>query len=247
MQLRWPYPRIMAHRCGGMVAPENTAAGLRAPAARGFRGVEFDVMLSGEGTPLLIHDETWERTTDGRGRVAETTDAEIARLDAGGRFDAHFAGEPVPTFETAARLCRELGLAANVEIKPARGHERATGRSVAAAAARWRDETGPPPLLSSFSEAALAAAREAAPDLPRGLLVKSVPKDWRSRLERLGCIALHCDAKANATAAMARIAAEVPLVCYTVNDIGKARELLAAGIATLITDRIDLIPPALQP
>ncbi|MCC7269211.1 MAG: glycerophosphodiester phosphodiesterase, partial [Rhodocyclaceae bacterium] len=94
----WPHPRLIAHRCGGALAPENTLAGLRKAFELGYRAVEFDVMLSGDGTPVLIHDETLERTTDGRGRVADTSDAELARLDAGSWRGAQFAGEPLPSF-----------------------------------------------------------------------------------------------------------------------------------------------------
>ena len=63
----WPHPRIIAHRGGGALAPENTLAGLRRARSLGFSAVEFDVMLAGDGVPVLMHDETLERTTDGRG------------------------------------------------------------------------------------------------------------------------------------------------------------------------------------
>ena len=79
----WPYPRIVAHRGGGRLAPENTLGAIRLGASMGFKGVEFDVMLAGDGTPLLIHDETLERTTNGRGEVAAMPYSEIAKLDAG--------------------------------------------------------------------------------------------------------------------------------------------------------------------
>jgi glycerophosphoryl diester phosphodiesterase len=238
----WPYPRLMAHRCGGVLAPENTLAGLRAAASLGLRAVEFDVMLSADATPLLIHDETWDRTTDRCGRVADTCDETIARIDAGARFGPEFAGEPVPTLEAAARQCRVLGLAANVEIKPAAGYEEATGRVVAEAAMRlWRD-ADLPPLLSSFSEASLGAAREVAPQLRLGLLVRSIPADWRQRMARHDCLSLHCDATANRLARLRDIAGEgIPIVCYTVNRRDAARALLAAGVATVITDRIDIV------
>ena len=73
-------PRIIAHRCGGSLAPENTLAGLRASIALGCAGVEFDVMLSADGSPWVIHDETLERTTDGTGTVEEKTVGEVGRL-----------------------------------------------------------------------------------------------------------------------------------------------------------------------
>ena len=76
----WPLPAVVAHRCGGALAPENTLAGLDASAACGCRGVEFDVMLSADGTPFLIHDETLARTTDGHGAVAATVDAVLRRV-----------------------------------------------------------------------------------------------------------------------------------------------------------------------
>ncbi len=165
--MAWPHPRLIAHRGGGALAPENTLAGLRTAASLGYRGVEFDVMLSADGTPVLIHDETLERTTDGRGRVADASDAELARLDAGSWHGEQFAGEPLPSFGDAAELCLALGLWANVEIKPSAGREAETGRKVAQAARElWAGAA--PPLLSSFSLEALAAARDAAPELPRG-------------------------------------------------------------------------------
>ncbi|MGH8730911.1 MAG: glycerophosphodiester phosphodiesterase family protein, partial [Burkholderiales bacterium] len=67
----WPYPRIIAHRGGGVLAPENTLAGLELAHNLGFLGVEFDVKLSEDGTPILLHDDTLDRTTDGRGPVTD--------------------------------------------------------------------------------------------------------------------------------------------------------------------------------
>jgi len=235
-------PRVIAHRCGGILAPENTLAGLRMAAAQGCRGVEFDVMLSGDGTPVLIHDETLERTTDGQGRVAETSDAELARLDAGSRHSAQFAGEPLPAFGDAAELCLALGLWANVEIKPSLGVDAETGRKVAARAAEiWSGSQ--PPLLSSFSLAALDAARVAAPALPRGLLTEAPPADWLAILRRLGCATLHCSRDHFSTRLLDEArAAGVPVLVYTVNDPEEAAALLRAGVAAVFTDRIDLMP-----
>jgi glycerophosphoryl diester phosphodiesterase len=235
-------PRVIAHRCGGILAPENTLAGLRVAAAQGCRGVEFDVMLSGDGTPVLIHDETLERTTDGHGRVAETSDAELARLDAGSWHGAQFAGEPLPAFGDAAELCLALGLWANVELKPSHGTDAETGRKVALRAAElWEGQ--PSPLLSSFSHVALEAARAVAPDLPRGLLTVAPPPDWLAILRRLGCATLHCSRHHFSPRLLNEAqAADVPLLVYTVNDPEDAETLLRQGVAAVFTDRIDLLP-----
>ena len=235
--MSWPYPKIVAHRGGGALAPENTLGAIRLGASMGFRGVEFDVMLAGDGTPVLMHDETLERTTNGRGAVAQTPYPVLARLDAG-------KGEPVPSFEQAGRLCRELGLWANVEIKPAQGHERATGEAVGRMAQfLWRG-ADLAPLLSSFSAEALAAVRDAAPELPRGVLMGKILVDWERQVRRLECVALHCDHK-HLDEALARQvrSARYGLLVYTVNEPAAARRLFGWGIDCLVTDALDRIDP----
>jgi glycerophosphoryl diester phosphodiesterase len=238
--MSWPYPRVIAHRCGGALAPENTLAGLRIAARLGCRAVEFDVMLSRDGVPVLIHDDTLERTTDGCGRVADTDLAALRRLDAGLRHAPAFSGEPLPTLAEAIACCNELGLLANIEIKPSPGFELATGAGVALLTQKlWRGAT--PPLLSSFSEDALTAAALAAPQLPRALLVDEVPGDWAERLRRLGANAIHCAAAGFEVWQAATLAAAgVPLACYTINHPYRAETLFAAGVAAVFTDRPDL-------
>lgn len=227
-------PRWIAHRGGGSLAPENTLAGIRLAARLGLRAVEFDVMLSADGTPVLIHDETLERTTNGRGRVAETADAVLFALDAGD-------GEPVPTFRAAASLCRELGLLANVEIKPAGGYERATAEAVAQVALSVWQGSARLPLLSSFSLEALAVARDRAPQLPRGLLYDQVPADWHAAFVELDARTLHCAAgQVDGQLLAAAAAHRVPLLCFTVNCPEQAKMLFAGGVAALFTDRLDL-------
>jgi glycerophosphoryl diester phosphodiesterase len=229
-----PLPRWFAHRGGGMLAPENTLAGIRLAARLGYRAVEFDVMLNGDGTPVLIHDETLQRTTNGRGRVCETGDAQLFTLDAGN-------GEPVPRFADAAALCREYGLLANVEIKPAAGYEARTAEVVATLAEHLWQGAAVPPLLSSFSLEALAVARDVAPALARGVLFERVPTDWPAVLERLQAVSLHCAARSLGDDVLAEAGARgIPVLCYTVNDPGLAARLFGRGVHALFTDRLDL-------
>jgi len=229
-----PLPRWIAHRGGGSLAPENTLAGIRVAARLGFRAVEFDVMLSGDGTPVLIHDETLERTTDGAGRVCDTPDPLLFALDAG-------HGERIPRFAEAAALCRELGLLANVEIKPAAGNELATAEVVARQTADlWRGAQVPP-LISSFSLAALAVARDVAPEISRGILFEAAPRDWLAQVHRLRAISLHCDADLVRDEVLAEARAhDIPVLCYTVNSEKQAEMLFARGVSGLFTDRLDL-------
>lgn len=243
----WPYPRYVAHRGGGSLAPENTLAAMRVGYAHGYRMVECDVKLSGDGTLVLMHDATVDRTTNGSGRVAGMTWGELARLDAGHfRRDTlpQFAGEPVPTLEAVARYCLANAMAINIEIKPCPGREAETGAAVAIEALRhWRD-AAVPPLISSFSEAALERARERAPGLPRALLQHEPSADWLERLARLDCVALDADFR-GLTSGIVETAhqAGYRVACYTPNDPADVRELVGWGVDCIITDAIDLIVP----
>ena len=80
----WPYPRWIAHRGAGKLAPENTLAAFRLGASHGYRAFECDVKLSADGVPFLLHDTTLERTTSGQGTASQLTWGELSRLDAGG-------------------------------------------------------------------------------------------------------------------------------------------------------------------
>lgn len=240
----WPYPRMIAHRGGGTLAPENTLAAIRTAPRHGYRGVEFDVMLSADAQVVLIHDETLARTTSGRGNVADTPAAILAGLDAGSWKDARFAGEPVPSFEAAAALCIELGLWANIEIKPAKGHDARTGDVAGRIAARLWQGAKTLPLISSFRRAALVAAHETAPDFPLGWLVDRIEPGWQQQLAELGCVSLNCN-QAHLTEAQARQIKDAGywLFCWTVNDPADARRLFDWGVDAMVTDRIDLLPP----
>lgn len=236
----WPFPAVLAHRCGGALAPENTLEGLEV-AQRCGAGAEFDVMLSAEGTPWLIHDETLERTTSGYGEVAHTPDYVLSALDAGSWYERRFAGARLPRLDEAARACLARGVWANIEIKPSAGQEVRTAETVAAhVAALWASSALP--LLSSFSEVALRTAARVAPHLPRGLLVEDVPDDWKARCERLDAVALHAHARKLSKAQVRSLhAGGVWVVAYTENDPARARILFDWGVDCVITDRPDLV------
>ncbi|OWY39747.1 glycerophosphodiester phosphodiesterase [Xenophilus sp. AP218F] len=248
----WPYPEVVAHRGGGALAPENTLAGFREGARYGYRAAECDVKLSADSVCFLLHDDTLERTSNGQGPARAWTMAELAQLDAGGWKGAAFAGEPLPTLANVAAWCRAQGVSLNIEIKPCPGREEETGRRVAEEAARLWAGAQTPPLLSSFDAAALRAARDAAPDLPRAFLCEAIPADWRETLEALDCVALHCDHATLTEAQAGEIkAAGYQLLCYTVNDLARAKTLRGWGVDSVCTDRIDQLaaqrPLAAQP
>jgi glycerophosphoryl diester phosphodiesterase len=235
-------PPLLAHRGARRRAPENTLAALRLAAELGAPWVEFDVKLSADGELVLMHDELLDRTTDGEGPVRALRWRELSRLDAGRWFGRKFAGEKVPSFAQAVALLGRLKLGANIEIKPCPGREEETGRAVALATSRIWPSHLPRPVLSSFSVESLAASREAAPELLRGLLVEAVPEGWKQRLAALECTSLHAE-ESRLTEPVARAvkAAGVPLLAYTVNDPVRARALRSWGVDALVTDDVEAL------
>ena len=263
----WPYPRWVAHRGAGKLAPENTLAAFRLGAQYGYRMFECDVKLSADGVPFLLHDATLSRTTKaskvlvapvGSTRIAPHSIAnsqsmvggdypwnQLAQLDAGSWHGRSYAGEPLPTLANIAAFCIANGYLLNIEIKPTPGQERHTGEVVAQHAARlWADQAIKP-LLTSFQTEALQGAHASQPELPRGLLLDSLGQGWLQTALQLGCQAIVCNHALwdHSTVTQAKNAGFRTL-SYTVNDEWAAQRLIDLGTDGIITDRVDWFSPA---
>lgn len=240
----WPYPHWVAHRGAGKLAPENTLAAFRLGASHGWRMFECDVKLSADGVPFLLHDDTLERTTDGQGVAGARRWAELSRLDAGAWHSRAYAGEPLPTLQALGRWIRANGLLLNVEIKPTKGTDAETGAAVAQACALQWAGAPVPPLLTSFRPDALAAAGQAAPALPRGLLLHELWDGWFEAARRLGCRALVLNHRLldGALVARAREAGWRTAV-YTPNEPEDIQRVQDAGVDMVITDAVDRFVP----
>ena len=244
MSKNWPYPSIVAHRGGGSLAPENTLAAIDVGARHGHKMIEFDVKLSQDGQIFLLHDDTLERTSNGWGVAGEMPWEKLFQLDAGDWYSTAFRGERLPLLSEVAARCAQHGMAANIEIKPTTGAEIPTGRAIALAARLlWQGQVIPP-VLCSFSLDALAAAQQAAPELPRGLLLDKWDDNWQAMTRQLDCVSLHINHKQLTAERVALLkAAGLHILVYTVNQPARAQELLKWGVDCICTDRIDLICP----
>ena len=240
-------PRVIGHRGAAARAPENTLAGFRKAAELGCRWVEFDVRLSLEGRAILFHDDSLERTTDGKGPVWATPYAELRARDAGAFFGPAYRGERIPSLEEGLELLRRLGLAFNLEMKAEPGREAVLAEVVARTLARaWPGEAAPP-LVSSFEVSALVAFARRAPHVPRAYLAEQAPPEWRIQAARVGAAALVLDHRPLSPAVVREVkTAGYPLLAYTVNHPSRAEELFAWGVDGVVSDAPDAILSALE-
>jgi glycerophosphoryl diester phosphodiesterase len=235
-------PLRFAHRGASARAPENTLAAFREAVRLGADAVECDVQLCRDGVPVILHDETVDRTTDGRGAVGRLGLADLKRLDAGAWFATRFRGERIPTLEETLDYARgRCGL--NLEVKCADGGRRAPEaadpRAAAAAVARtlrrspFRDYL----VLSSFSAEMVLALRAALPRARLGLLVSRSLRGFRALHRRAGLHALHPHVRLAGRRGLRQVR-DLGLRVYfwTVNDAALARRLLLAGCDGLMTD-----------
>lgn len=248
MALGFRFPRVVGHRGASAEAPENTLSAFQAAREQGAGAIELDAKLTRDGAAVVMHDDTLDRTTNGHGAVRDHDLAALARLDAGAWFDPRFACEPVPTLEAVLRLCADVGLELNIEIKPCPGRARETAAQVVADIRQTWPADRPRPLLSCFDAEGLAIAQTIAPELPRGFLVDDLDGAWHDTARRFNCVSLHVDHRALDRASVAAIeAAGLAPVAWTVNDPVRAVELVGWGVISIISDRPGAVRKALVP
>lgn len=207
---------VIGHRGAAGEAPENTLAAIERGLAAGSAGIEIDVRLA-DGLVVVLHDAALDRTTGAGGLVYERSAADLRAL-----------APALVTLEPVAVACRERRL--NVEFKDVAVV--APALALRPAGAEW--------LVSSFLVAALARARELAPDLPRALCADA-PDALDQALE-LGCESLHLPVQCIDAATCARIhAAGLRVLAFTCNERDERDRLAAAGCDGIFTDLPSLL------
>ncbi|MDO5720348.1 MAG: glycerophosphoryl diester phosphodiesterase [Actinomycetaceae bacterium] len=239
------YSPIVAHRGMSSLAPENTIAAFAACVEHGVASFEFDVDIMGDGTLIVIHDNTLDRTTTGTGGYYDKSFSDLRRLDAGAWFSPTYRFERVPELASVIELMNRTGLDANLEIKPSTsGHEmrQSLVEGVAVSLRELNSERGI--IISSFDPQLLAGVKEHAPHIPRACLF-----DWQDgpELEQVDSwidIARHLDARAihpgesrlTRQAVQRMLEAGFEVNVWTVNDLHRAAELAEWGVHSVITD-----------
>lgn len=231
-------PPVIAHRGASAYAPENTLAAFIKAAQLGVKWVEFDVMQAACGKPVIFHDETLNRTTNGQGDIDQYSFNFLHSLDAGSWFNPMYAGEKIPTLKGALEFLQTANMSVNIEIKALAGREDALVRKIAREIGDYQF----PILFSSFSIAALEALRQHIPNCHLGLLLHEWTSDWQKTYDSLNCVSVHVNHDILSEYITQQIkSSNKLLLCYTVNDPERAAELFSWGVDAIFSDAPDLI------
>lgn len=234
---------IIAHRGFSAEAPENTVAALLAGVDAGADAVEFDLHTAGDGTPVLLHDESLRRTTNGRGRVTDLSADELASLDAGRWFADDFAGEPVPTLEAALAAVADPAIRVYAELK---GHRRIEDLGGVVETVRAAGRMGSTVFIS-MDWTALDYVRQLEPHALLGYIVdkRSRAEDALARAAGDARALLDFDARillSHPRWAERAVERDIALATWTVDSVDDARALLEMGVPRITTNRVrDLV------
>lgn len=230
-------PPVIAHRGASVFAPENTLAAFRKAKTLGVNWVEFDVMLTADDEPVVIHDEKLNRTTNGKGLVINYTYQEIKKLDAGSWFDPTFSTEKIPSLIEVIDLLNQLQLSANIEIKAQEGKEELTVKKVLAIINQQWANNHSQPLISSFSLPILEWVRHHSATSMLGFLMHRWNKEWEKICDRLQCVSVDVNYKILTQRKVKKIKdSNRTLLAYTVNDAELARTLFSWGVDAVFSD-----------
>ncbi len=233
---------VIAHRGAAGYAPENTMRAFHEAFLRGARWVEFDVMLTKCGTPIVFHDDCLDRTTNAKGDIGACTWQQLQTLDAGAWFSSHFASERIPRLETVLHFLLEVGMSANIELKPLPHQERETVENTLKVVNRLTTQNNPRILFSSFSLPTLHILREYATAAHVGLLMHEWLPNWRNLAKELYVDSIHINEEILTPATAADIKQQNKiLLCYTVNSKDAANRFFEMGVNGVFSDYPDLL------
>lgn len=228
---------VQAHRGASAIAPENTIAAFRAAAEAGAKWVELDVAFSADNRLIVIHDDSVDRTSSGKGSLGALSQAEIGALDGGAWFDPRFAGERIPTLAETIAALGEFGLSANVEIKQHAHHKSLDQLVRAVQADISRRSADTKIMISSFDAQCLKAMHQLEPDLEMAMLWVQAPEDWEQQLAAIPATTIHMHYKAVSIGLLEHMRERgIKVRVWTCNDPMQLVSFWHAGLTGVITD-----------
>lgn len=238
---------IFAHRGLNTLAPENTMAAFRLAHERGVAWLETDVDVLGDGTVIICHDTTLDRTTNRSGGYYDLTAADLEDIDAGSWFSPKYAGEKIPQFSDLIQFMNETGMNCNIEVKSNEAGKAMTLMLINNLLSELKNlNPRNRVIISSFNHVLLYELKKKAPKLPVGCLydASTLRADWKSVLELVGADYIHPD-NTGLTREKVRAFRDAGfgINVWTVNSPARANELFNWGATGVFSDVADQLLP----
>ncbi|OBT27786.1 glycerophosphoryl diester phosphodiesterase [Vibrio tasmaniensis] len=228
---------ITGHRGAASLAPENTLVSIEQAAKAGATWIEIDTQLSADGIPMVFHDKTVNRCTNGTGNIADLDLTALKTLDAGSWFGIEFIGTSIPTLSEALDKCLELDVTLNLEVKIY--DDKAIQPLVEKVAALVEQKQFPVEklLISSFKKEALSLCQQMMPEVKRGFICEVWNDFSLESVKSLDLYSIHIDHRIldEKTAKAIKDSGAV-LKIWTLNDPQLAAKYFNLGVDNIITD-----------
>ena len=236
------HPLIIAHRGASELAPENTLEAFQIAADLNVSAIEFDVMLCADQHPIVIHDSTVDRTTNGTGKVYSLSIEDLKKLDAGRQFGLKYKNCRIPELhEVLQKFGRSIPL--NLELKNLHSPFDKLPEIVYREVKIFKCSENI--LYSSFNPIALLRIKQLDPNARTALINTRSAISRKTRLmigSFLYNFSLHPDWRDVSINLIKRLSSQgKKVIPYTVNDPGKARELIELGVHGIITNKPNIL------
>jgi len=241
---------IIAHRGASAYYPENTLVAFDGAMVMGADMVELDVQLTSDGKVVVFHDEKISRCTNGRGKIADYTLAQLKKLDAGRWFDKQFIGTKIPTLVEVLELCKNK-IAVNIEIKTEAVTNEITA-GIEEKCLQTVDQIGMRGhvVFSSFDDRAIIHLKEIDHTAPaavlyeKGLYGSNLPSQI---IKSLRADAFNCSKRELTRKWLDDLQShQIPVNVYTLNDKKNMTRLLALGVSGIFTNHPDVLKSTLE-
>lgn len=241
---------VIAHRGASAYAPENTHSAFKLAIEMKAEMIELDISLSKDGIPVVIHDDTLDRTTDISGLVSDFTLEELKLLETGSWFDNKFSGEPFPTLAEVLVYTKDK-IAVNIEIKTEAVTDTPEGGIVNKALRIVREASVEKQVIfSSFDYRVMEHLEELAPEIPKAILYEKSQSGNLTPSElvkKYKVDAFNCSYRQLSSTWIEDLTSnEIPFFVYTVNDKNQMGKIIKQGASGIFSDKPDLLKQVVE-
>ena len=190
-------PKIIGHRGAAGLAPENTLSSIKKAYKLGLIFIEIDVKVTKDNIPILLHDDTINRTTNKLGKCSNYNFNELSNLDAGSWFSKKYRNERILSLSDCIKFINKKNIGLNIELKPNKGKEIDNVIAIKKVLKKIQIKTNC--FFSSFDINSIKYLKKEIPNIKRSFLINKKNTKSLSKIlnvcKKYDCFSLGLDKK----------------------------------------------------